>query len=238
MADQESKLCCRCKQALQRTLFSPDARASDGKQSRCKPCSSQAKRERYQADPEAARERQRAVYERLKTSILSGMKKYREQNADLVRERKRMEYMRNKQDPAFLERLRQYTADTKGRKKAYDRSYRLANADKLEQTKKSWRAKHQDKVTAIRKAYKARRRQLEAGGDSTQAIAAWEKRAPKVCYWCSSHCADSYHLDHYVALSKGGKHEVANLVIACPPCNIKKNARDPYEFAREVGRLF
>jgi 5-methylcytosine-specific restriction endonuclease McrA len=86
--------------------------------------------------------------------------------------------------------------------------------------------------------YKARRRAQEAGGDSTAAVAAWVAAAPKVCHWCGIPCTAGYHVDHYVPLSKGGKHAVSNLVIACGPCNLRKNAKCPYEFARTFGRLF
>lgn len=138
-------------------------------------------------------------------------------------------------------------------KKAYDANYVKLNRERIaERTRRyhertaekrlarvrEWAAKNRDKVRAIKISYKARRRQQESGGDPTSAIHAWEKSAPKVCYWCGVKCPKLYHIDHYVPLSKGGKHEVRNLVIACRKCNLKKNARDPYDFARELGRLF
>lgn len=108
---------------------------------------------------------------------------------------------------------------------------RLANARK-------WLAENPDKRRAISKAYKARRRAQEEGGDSTADLHKWEVAAKKVCHWCGVKCPKKYHVDHYVPLSKGGAHAVANLVIACPRCNLTKNAKDPYEFAASVGRLF
>jgi len=32
-------------------------------------------------------------------------------------------------------------------------------------------------------------------------------------------------------------HVVENLVIACMTCNLEKHAKDPFDFAREKGRL-
>jgi 5-methylcytosine-specific restriction endonuclease McrA len=103
---------------------------------------------------------------------------------------------------------------------------------------KRWAVKNPLARRAISIAYKARRRQQEGGGDSTAKIFAWERAAQKVCYWCNCKCPKNYHIDHYKPLSKGGKHEVANLVVACPRCNLIKSAKDPYEFAQSVGRLF
>lgn len=101
-----------------------------------------------------------------------------------------------------------------------------------------WRKANPEKRSVIAKAYKARRRATEEQGDSTAAIFDWEISQKKVCHWCGAHCAKAYHVDHYQPLAKGGQHEIANLVIACPPCNLKKNAKDPYEFAASKGRLF
>lgn len=139
-------------------------------------------------------------------------------------------------------------------KKAYDKEYLDRNRERiLERSRayharqpsglrnelaKQWAKRNPEKRKAIADAYKHRRRQLVEGGDSTAAIAAWEKQAPKVCYWCSVKCPKGYHIDHYQPLSKGGRHEVANLVIACRSCNCRKSAKDPYEFAKERGRLF
>ena len=46
-----------------------------------------------------------------------------------------------------------------------------------------------------------------------------------------------YHIDHIMPLSKGGRHTISNLVVSCPTCNLQKNAKDPYQFAQERGRL-
>lgn len=138
-------------------------------------------------------------------------------------------------------------------KKRYDAEYNKANRErilkrmqaynaatskqKIENAKK-WAAENPEKRRAISKSYKARRRAKEKDGISTGELIAWEREAKKVCHWCNAKCPKSYHVDHYVPLSKGGKHEAGNLVIACRKCNLRKSAKDPYEFAASVGRLF
>jgi 5-methylcytosine-specific restriction endonuclease McrA len=120
---------------------------------------------------------------------------------------------------------------------AYDRAYRLAHPELLERSKQ-WSKKNPARRKSIVKAYTARRRSQEKTGDPTRVVHEWETSAKKVCYWCGVKCQKNYHIDHYQPLSKGGAHTVANLVIACPRCNLTKNAKDPYEFAASVGRLF
>lgn len=129
--------------------------------------------------------------------------------------------------------------EAKCQKSEYDKSYRASlDPDVLNARSAAWRKKNPEKRSAIGKAYSAKRRSQEKTGDTTAVVCAWETAAKKVCYWCGRKCAEDYHVDHYQPLSKGGQHVVANLVIACPPCNLKKNAKDPLEFAKQVGRLF
>lgn len=53
------------------------------------------------------------------------------------------------------------------------------------------------------------------------------------CFWCDA-ALDRFHVDHLVPLSKGGEHEVANLVLACPTCNLRKHAMLPMDFAARL----
>lgn len=100
-----------------------------------------------------------------------------------------------------------------------------------------WAAQNPEKRRAISQTYKHRRRAVEREGVSSADLLAWKKAQPKRCYWCSKDCKRGYVVDHYQPLAKGGKHEIANLVIACRSCNARKSARDPLDFAREVWRL-
>lgn len=144
-----------------------------------------------------------------------------------------------KNTPEFRAYLKKITILNKIKKREYDRAYRARTAEKQAEWSREWALKNPEKVRAIQHNYKARRRTSEACGASSKEICAWSESQTKVCYWCGIKCAESYHIDHYHPLSRGGKHEIENLVIACPTCNVRKNAKDPYEFAqKEMGRLF
>lgn len=151
------------------------------------------------------------------------------------------------------ERVRAYQAmhgdDYKRRKHEYDKArwaaglskdrtgWREANRDHLTAKKREWAQANPDKVRAVKQNYKHKRRAQEATELSWSALRTWTDGQRKVCYWCGTKTASGYHVDHYQPLSKGGRHELSNLVIACAPCNLRKSAKDPLAFAQEVGRL-
>jgi len=123
-------------------------------------------------------------------------------------------------------------------KKEYDKNYHVAHANKKLQAALEWSKLNPDKRSAISFTYDSKRRAIKKEGVGAKELFAWVNKQEKVCYWCDVVCETSYHIDHYHPLAKGGKHELDNLVIACSACNITKNAKDPYEFAKSKGRLF
>jgi len=47
-----------------------------------------------------------------------------------------------------------------------------------------------------------------------------------LCRLCNRHLGiTGYHVDHVVALARGGNNVVGNLQLLCPGCNLKKGAR-------------
>lgn len=94
---------------------------------------------------------------------------------------------------------------------------------------KRWRIKNWEKVLARQLT---RRAAIEAASDIERAqIERWFrwKRLPEVvCYWCKETFSPRQcHADHVMPLSRGGKHELSNLVIACSTCNLRKSATLP-----------
>jgi 5-methylcytosine-specific restriction endonuclease McrA len=134
----------------------------------------------------------------------------------------------------------EYLKKNADRIRARMREYRAANPEYNKQKAKEWAAKNPERRRSIAQSYKHRRRAQEQAGISGPELNAWKKAARKVCYWCGKKCAKGYCVDHYEPLSKGGKHEISNLVIACRPCNARKSAKDPEQFRAETwhGTLF
>ncbi|WP_183000870.1 HNH endonuclease [Pseudomonas sp. UMC65] len=232
------KLCKRCGTHKALNEFHKSAANKDGLYHRCRECCSELKRAKYASDPLAARAKRRADYLKNRERILASNFASRAKHHEAVLASKKVYYERVKLDPLWQAKQKAIRVKTRGVKSAYDKDYRAARPEQNARNAIAWVIRNPEKRKTISKAYKARRRTQEANGDSTAAIHAWEMAAEKACYWCKDPCEEKYHVDHYEPLARGGRHVIANLVISCPGCNLKKNAKDPYAFAATFGRLF
>lgn len=130
-------------------------------------------------------------------------------------------------DRERVARLKPVLAEKASERYFRSRDQRLAEAA-------AWRKANPEKRRLISMNYKARRRAQEAGGPTTAELRDWLGRQRKVCFWCDADCAGVHHVDHFEPLSRGGKHEISNLVIACPSCNLRKQAMPPERWMERI----
>lgn len=120
--------------------------------------------------------------------------------------------------------------------RAYDRMRSKRDREKRKPNLERWLKKNPERARMHFRvgAQRRRARILYNGGEFTaedveKAIVGQKNK----CWWCSKKMT-TFHVDHRIPLAKGGRNDAANIVISCPPCNLKKNAQMPWEFA---GRL-
>lgn len=64
----------------------------------------------------------------------------------------------------------------------------------------------------------------------------WRSLKEVLCHWCKQAFAPGdCHADHVIPLSRGGPHNLNNLVIACATCNVKKHALMPSVWAEIIA---
>jgi 5-methylcytosine-specific restriction endonuclease McrA len=100
-----------------------------------------------------------------------------------------------------------------------------------------WRRLNPDKAAVIER----RRRAREAAADGDHTVED-VLRILEMQRWSCAYCPKDLrkakpHIDHIIPLARGGSNDRANLQALCQPCNNRKWAKDPIDFAREIGLL-
>ena len=151
---------------------------------------------------------------------------------------KKLYNVKRKKDNPERERERQHRWRTENPDKARERSRRhyQKNREKEIARTNRWRRANLDKDRA--NSHRHRARKINASGTHTTKDIKWllEKQKYK-CVYCKKSVRNKYHVDHIIAISKGGSNSRENLQILCPFCNMSKHDKDPIEYAQSIGLL-
>lgn len=212
----------------------------------CCECSTASKKA-FRARNPGESARYRAKY---REEILVREQAWREKNRGREIARQRTHYYANRgkiakrrqeSRDANPERFKEYATKTRAKNKhkiaRRVAEYHIENREKRLQQKKEYRLKNMDRW----RIYRAKRRAKEAGFSTAHTAADVEhifKLQKGRCGYCRTDLKKAKrHVDHITALSKGGHPGKRNLQILCQPCNLKKHAKDPIDFAQSLGML-
>lgn len=114
--------------------------------------------------------------------------------------------------------------------------YRAANPEQIREMNRAKVAANPDKYRAYGRNYKARKRKADGSHTDADIREIFFAQRGK-CGYCRIKVGKKYHVDHIIALAKGGSNDRSNLQILCGPCNNGKSAKDPIDFAQSKGLL-
>ena len=93
----------------------------------------------------------------------------------------------------------------------------------------NWRKQDPERARAQSLKEKSRRRNA-LGSHTKEDLAELYAEQRGTCFYCRRSLKAGYHVDHYIALAKGGTNDRENLRLACPSCNCSKQAKLPQDF--------
>lgn len=158
-----------------------------------------------------------------------------------------------------------YVEATKPQRAVSRATYRKTNRTELVAKKREWRHNNPEKERAQRqrfsvrhkavlaqrfaawaksnalhmriKAQNRRAKKLSAGSHTKQDVLALVAKQRGRCVYCSCDIRKRYTVDHIMPLFLGGSNNADNLQLVCKPCNSRKGAKHPLDFAKAIGRL-
>jgi 5-methylcytosine-specific restriction endonuclease McrA len=123
------------------------------------------------------------------------------------------------------------------KEKSRTKIYRDGNRDKVRTAVANWAKKNPLKRSVHEAGRRARKRAVGGSHTAQDILNIYEMQSGR-CAYCRVKLKNKYHVDHIIPLAKGGSNDRQNLQILCgPKCNCAKGAKDPLDFARELGRL-
>lgn len=151
-----------------------------------------------------------------------------------VAENKDKKYAVNKlYNEAHREEKRQYDAARRAELRDVINAKKRAyyHSEEGKRINRQWHLDNWGKVVTSKKNTKHKRREsIGTSSLSGASLYEWTTLQVKVCKYCDVECENSFHIDHVIPLSKGGLHELSNLVIACPSCNCSKGNKNIEEW--------
>jgi len=175
-------------------------------------------RDRYRKNPDA---------------VKSSVYKWREQNPEKAKNIQKNSYKKH-QDKRLSEK-REYYANNKSIISKKGKEYRAKNAELRRVYTKNWRKNNPEKAKVSDRNKKAMRKGCLGKHSHHDVLLILQKQNGKCANCLIKLC--EYHVDHKFPLSKGGSNWPENLEILCPKCNMTKHNKDPFDWAKENGRL-
>lgn len=181
----------------------------------------------------AARNARRAK-DRAKTNML--FRVWRQANRHRLNAEKRADYALNSRKyKSWAERWKSDNAIRyKEIQRAAGRRFYLANRERLIANRVAWARQNPEKARIVVQNRRARK----SGGKLSAGLAQKLLRLQRgKCACCGKRLGSNYHMDHIVPLALGGEHADRNIQLLTATCNMRKNAKAPEQYMRELGFL-
>lgn len=187
-------------------------------------------RAEYQANKEEeraySRQWARSHPDKVRASVRSWCEANKKRVADYQRRR-------NSENP---ERKREYKRKNRERLLEQERARYAKNPEKFRAKALKYLKDNPERHALAERTRRALARSAE-GSHTLEDVRSIRAKQKNKCAYCRAKLGRTAHVDHIIALTKGGSNWPSNLQWLCAPCNIAKRAKDPLVFSRERGLL-
>jgi len=162
-------------------------------------------------------------------------KDYYSKNKEVWKTRKKMPLEKRRE---YQRKWRLKNIDiARERSKIYAKQMRSANPKRVRDINEAYWKRNPEKLKLKRKVSHARRRASKMGAfqdGSANIFIKWVRSQEFInCAYCGKQISgNDAHIDHVLALSKGGSHASSNLTASCPPCNRSKGNKNLEEWIK------
>jgi len=177
----------------------------------CCECLNERNVRQYWKDPESAREKAKRNY-----------------NPDYAASY----YQKNKERDQ--ERNKKWLLKNPEKKKEIDAIYRVKEKDKIRKANSKWSSENTEKRMANWRNRQARIANV-GGTHTAEDVRRLLCLQSNECVYCGKDISDYYHVDHIMPIALGGSNGPENLQCLCPTCNIRKGAKHPNDWHKEIG---
>ncbi len=170
-----------------------------------------------------------------KSKLDAARRKWKCENPELYRKQKRQDYVKHRE--ARLKTCKVNYEKNKPRYFQYAKNWSLRNAERVKEMRKRYKKAHPE----LSLHYTNKRRAIVAGvtfDDSAKQFYAFVRSQKTIsCAYCNKIVeGKKAHVDHVLAISKGGAHVASNLRATCQTCNLKKSTKPAHEFIRTLNK--
>ena len=252
------KVCSHCKKVLPLEMFNKNKTSKDGYCGICKDCNKSYSNKYYEENKEELHIKAKKYREEHKEYIKDYSKKYREEHPNINKDY----YYEHKEDLQQLKKDKwtEYYEKNKDKLLQYQKQYRTSNSELCKKRSQKYRESHKEELSRKRKIYSEthkyeRKRWLNSESGRASDRASRHKRRALIvknggsftkdeviealqffnytCPYTGEPLEDNYHLDHIIALTKGGTNYIWNIIPCNSYANTSKHNADMEEWYRK-----
>ena len=164
---------------------------------------------------------------------------YRRSPKERERRKKALKEWKLKNPEKVKEGVKRWKSENKDRILLTTKRWSSENKEKVSLSWRNYRIKNKHKFREWRRRRRGLEKRAIAESKTADMILEWDlswRGRNIICPYCLKDTSpESTHVDHFFSLSKGGSHEIYNLVACCADCNAHKSDKDPFEWIREVA---